>query len=77
MLTGDKMETAINIGFACKVLDNNLQTFRIEQQSKQEIMNFLTSTLRDLHIYDNKKEADGLPDMRFATVIEGEAFFKI
>jgi P-type E1-E2 ATPase len=21
MLTGDKMETAINIGFACKVLD--------------------------------------------------------
>jgi magnesium-transporting ATPase (P-type) len=30
MLTGDKIETAINIGFACKVLDYKTLIIRIE-----------------------------------------------
>ena len=30
MLTGDKMETAINIGYSCKVLDNQMQIFKVE-----------------------------------------------
>lgn len=34
MLTGDKMETAINIGYSCKVLDNQMQVFKVEQNSK-------------------------------------------
>jgi phospholipid-transporting ATPase len=30
MLTGDKIETAVNIGFATKILDQGTQIFRIE-----------------------------------------------
>lgn len=30
MLTGDKIETAINIGFSCRVLDQSTQILRIE-----------------------------------------------
>lgn len=34
MLTGDSMETAINIGFSCKLLDLGTQIFKIDQSSK-------------------------------------------
>ena len=30
MLTGDKLETAINIGFSCKVLDQDSELFQID-----------------------------------------------
>lgn len=30
MLTGDKVETAINIGYSCGVLDQQVKLFRIE-----------------------------------------------
>ena len=42
MLTGDKIETAINIGFSCKVLDYKTLIVRIEQNSKKQIMEFIT-----------------------------------
>lgn len=77
MLTGDKMETAINIGYSCKVLDNQMQIFKVEQNSKQEIMNFLTGVLRSIHVYNNKKSLEKLPELKYGTVIEGESFFKI
>jgi len=34
MLTGDNLETAANVGFACRLLDQGTQIFRIEQSSK-------------------------------------------
>ena len=34
MLTGDKLETAINIGYSCQVLDSDMSVYRIEQESK-------------------------------------------
>jgi magnesium-transporting ATPase (P-type) len=48
MLTGDKVDTAVNIGFSCKVLDQGTQIFRIEQQSKQDIMNYLLMVLKNI-----------------------------
>lgn len=40
-------------------------------------MNFLTGVLRSIHVYNNKKALEKLPDLKYGTVIEGEAFFKI
>jgi magnesium-transporting ATPase (P-type) len=45
MLTGDKMETSINIGFASELLDPDMQIFKIRQHSMQEIMNYISMAL--------------------------------
>ena len=37
MLTGDKIETAINIGFACKLIDEEQEIFIIDQTSTKDI----------------------------------------
>lgn len=37
VLTGDKIETAINIGFACKLLDNDMELFILDKTSTKEI----------------------------------------
>lgn len=73
MLTGDKLETAINIGFSCQVLDYNINIFKIEQESKQEIMNYIVSKLRQIYTHNSM----GLPELSYATVVEGGSFFKI
>ena len=42
VLTGDKIETAINIGFSCKLLDKNLYKLYITAESESEIRQQLT-----------------------------------
>lgn len=37
VLTGDKIETAINIGFSCSVLDDEMEIFIIDDQSRSGI----------------------------------------
>ena len=37
VLTGDKVETAINIGFACSLLDDDMELFIIDKVSTKEI----------------------------------------
>ena len=37
VLTGDKIETAINIGFSCKLLDQEMEMFIIDASSTKEI----------------------------------------
>jgi phospholipid-translocating ATPase len=48
MMTGDSLQTAVNVGFSCKLLDQGTQIFRIEQASKQDIMNYLTMVLKNI-----------------------------
>ena len=48
MLTGDAMETAINVGFSCKLLDLGTQIFKIDQTSKQDIMKYMTMVLKNI-----------------------------
>lgn len=55
MLTGDKIETAINIGFSCSVLDQNTQIIRIEQTKKQELHDYLTKTLMKLKEHQERE----------------------
>lgn len=33
VLTGDKIETAINIGFSCKLLDEEMEIFVLDENS--------------------------------------------
>jgi len=37
VLTGDKIETAINIGFSCELLDREMELFIISENSTNEI----------------------------------------
>lgn len=45
MLTGDKIETAINIGFSCFLLDKEMELFVINEITtrgiKQQLTNFI------------------------------------
>ena len=37
VLTGDKIETAINIGYACQLLSDNLEKVTIDGNTKEEV----------------------------------------
>lgn len=37
VLTGDKIETAINIGFSCKLLDREMEIFIVNKEKTREI----------------------------------------
>jgi phospholipid-translocating ATPase len=38
VLTGDKLETAINIGFSCQLLTNDMEVFTIEAKNEQDLL---------------------------------------
>jgi magnesium-transporting ATPase (P-type) len=37
VLTGDKIETAINIGYSCKLLDNSMKQHLIAAETSREV----------------------------------------
>ena len=45
VLTGDKVETAINIGHACKLLDSKMNMFILGQVEVAEIRNAIKKAL--------------------------------
>lgn len=48
VLTGDKIETAINIAYACKLLDDSLEKAIIDVDEENEVHKFLQDTLNSL-----------------------------
>ena len=48
VLTGDKIETAINIGYSAKLLDNSMYQVIIQTNYDQEILKILQESLVDL-----------------------------
>lgn len=68
MLTGDKIETAVNVGFSCELLGRGTKILRLEAKSKTELMAEIQEALEFLA--NNE-------DVELATVLEGEAFFKV
>ncbi len=48
VLTGDKIETAINIGFACGLLDNQMQRFIIEDKMEKQLENSFEKVLSQI-----------------------------
>ena len=39
VLTGDKIETAINIGFSCKLLNEEMELYIIDGVTKVDVLN--------------------------------------
>jgi len=80
MLTGDCMETAVNVGFSCALLDQGTQIFRIDQASKQDIMKYLTMALKNLQKHEWEREQatrNQTPYPEYATILTGGSFIKI
>jgi phospholipid-translocating ATPase len=38
VLTGDKVETAVNIGFSCGLLDNEMRHFYVTESEPEKIL---------------------------------------
>lgn len=54
VLTGDKIETAINIGFSCGLLDNNLKRFIVEEKTEtrlEETFNEIIDTMKNVKLF--------------------------
>lgn len=50
VLTGDKVETAINIGYSCNLLDSNMELLmlRFEEKSIADVANQIEGMLQQL-----------------------------
>jgi phospholipid-transporting ATPase len=48
VLTGDKIETAINIGYSCKLLNNSMKQHLIDEKEERMIRNALDETLLEM-----------------------------
>ncbi|KAK3430465.1 hypothetical protein EUGRSUZ_E02025 [Eucalyptus grandis] len=77
LLTGDKEETAINIGFACSLLQQDLRQFRLSsvkdsgcgnhsEVAKKALVSQIESFSQEINEEHNK-------DMLFALVVDGQA----
>ncbi len=69
VLTGDKIETAINIGYSCQVLDNEMEIFLINEVSAAKINKELSDSIIKANSIDGTRE--------IAIVIGGEQLAKI
>lgn len=72
VLTGDKQETAINIGYACAMLSNTMHVIKLNEKNRGKLRNII------LKEYENaitlKRDA---PESEFGLVIEGDALLEI
>lgn len=69
VLTGDKIETAINIGFSCKLLNDKMELYVLDGHTKADCL---------AQIADCRKMQINSEGLRTsATVVSGESLFKI
>ena len=47
VLTGDKVETAINIGYSCKLLNNDMNQFIINGDTPRKVFEQITNARRE------------------------------
>ncbi len=69
MLTGDKIETAINIGISCRLLNIEMETFIIDGKSSKRVMDQITSARRDQKMTELVREN--------AVIVAGDSLIKI
>ncbi len=69
MLTGDKIETAINIGISCRLLNVEMETFIIDGKSSKRVMDQITSARRDQKMTELVREN--------AVIVAGDSLIKI
>lgn len=74
VLTGDKEETAINIGFACQLLDDTMDLTIVNQRSSVEILHVLKIMSAKIETALKNVEAS---QKKFALVVDGESLIYI
>eukprot|EP01016_Furgasonia_blochmanni_P002413 TRINITY_DN10948_c0_g1_i1.p1 TRINITY_DN10948_c0_g1~~TRINITY_DN10948_c0_g1_i1.p1 ORF type:complete len:1143 (+),score=254.78 TRINITY_DN10948_c0_g1_i1:224-3652(+) len=65
VLTGDKIETAINIGFSCKLLNDDMTQLIVDGKSESDVMTELQNSMNHINVVGDKSQ--------FALVISGQA----
>lgn len=81
VLTGDKVETAINIGFSCNLLNNDMDliVFKSEEQTFENAKNQLNQCLKSFNITGSDEELQAArsnhepPEPTHAIVIDGDS----
>lgn len=82
VLTGDKVETAINIGYSCNLLDSNMELLmlRFEEKSIADVANQIEGMLQQYfnlsYTEEEMKKArsdHSIPSRRYAVVIDGDS----
>lgn len=73
MLTGDKQETAINIGYACSLIDNSVEQIVINAELYPTEKAICEKLMNLSHTYN--AEATDEPKKELALIIDGEALF--
>ncbi|KAG0735280.1 hypothetical protein G6F16_006939 [Rhizopus arrhizus] len=66
VLTGDKTETAINIGYACNLLTTDMNLLILKADNRDETTSLLDKTLKEI-----AKEVENSEGSRYALVIDG------
>lgn len=74
VLTGDKEETAINIGFACQLLDDTMDLTIVNQRSSTDILRVLKAMQNKIETA--RKSMDTF-EQKFALVVDGESLIYI
>lgn len=68
VLTGDKIETAINIGYSCKVLSNDMDQYIIDATELDEIRTQLE---------DSQSKYESSDAQNFGLIVAGDSLLKI
>lgn len=69
VLTGDKIETAINIGYACRLLVSDMELFQIDAVKTQDIREQITAQRRDQKLTELSRPS--------AVIVAGHSLLKI
>jgi magnesium-transporting ATPase (P-type) len=73
VLTGDKIETAINIGFSCNLLNKDLKRLIIDGKDKRSVQDSIQKAVSKM----NKRKNKGLKDLKLALVVSGDALIQV
>jgi phospholipid-transporting ATPase len=71
VLTGDKQETAINIGYACNLINNSMIVIIVEGKTIENIQNAIEKNYKEIFDGDLHKKK------KFCLVVDGEVLTKI
>ena len=69
VLTGDKVETAINIGYSCKLLNNDMNQFIINGETPRQVFEQIINARKEQAVNQFIQEA--------AVIVSGDALLKI
>ena len=69
VLTGDKVETAINIGYSCELLNNEMNMFLIQEQKSRRIHEEIVKAIAKQKVTHKQRQN--------SVVVAGDTLFKI